>query len=237
MQNEKDICSICQEDIIKNEVKLKCSHIFCDECITKWFLECKNKEKIKTCPICRKECNEHIKLKFVNIESNEIDFTLNLEDFNWLSKKINKSTILNCIKKNIYIFEKEEIPLLYLNNKIYYSSDMFYFSKIKDKNLYNFFVDRIYSYSNNILNLNVNSQFISEVKLIYNDKNHIIFFIVKQTFLGYKFIILEDKINKIFINEDLENLISTKFEKIINDKKNFFDSEINFKKNELNIYL
>ena len=44
-------CSICLEDIKKNDINLSCNHIFHKECLKEWF-------KIKTtCPICRKEYN------------------------------------------------------------------------------------------------------------------------------------------------------------------------------------
>ena len=42
-------CSICFENM-KDNIKLKCDHIFCNRCIKKWLTE-----KSNTCPTCRKE--------------------------------------------------------------------------------------------------------------------------------------------------------------------------------------
>lgn len=43
--NKDEVCSICQ-DTIKNPVETLCHHLFCKECIEKWFTD------HKTCPIC-----------------------------------------------------------------------------------------------------------------------------------------------------------------------------------------
>lgn len=44
-------CNIC---FTKKPVgkRLKCQHVFCKKCITKWLIECSNK-----CPTCRKVLN------------------------------------------------------------------------------------------------------------------------------------------------------------------------------------
>ena len=45
---EKTECIICFEDKIKLCRELNCNHIFCYECIDKWFL------KSNSCPVCKK---------------------------------------------------------------------------------------------------------------------------------------------------------------------------------------
>jgi len=49
-----DMCAICQEKMIA-PVKLNCSHIFCEACVSEWF------EKNRTCPLCRAvvKCTGH----------------------------------------------------------------------------------------------------------------------------------------------------------------------------------
>ena len=46
-------CSICISDVEINKlmIRLDCNHVFCRECIIKWF------EKKVTCPMCRKVYN------------------------------------------------------------------------------------------------------------------------------------------------------------------------------------
>lgn len=40
------VCSICYESM-KQPVKLACSHMFCEECVTEWF------DHERSCPLCR----------------------------------------------------------------------------------------------------------------------------------------------------------------------------------------
>eukprot|EP00958_Prasinococcus_capsulatus_P001985 scaffold179_cov368-Prasinococcus_capsulatus_cf.AAC.25 len=41
-----DYCAICQGET-QTPIMLKCSHIFCEECVSRWL------EKEPTCPLCR----------------------------------------------------------------------------------------------------------------------------------------------------------------------------------------
>ena len=45
-----DGCAICIDGVEINKLmtRLKCNHIYCSECISKWF------EKSVTCPVCRR---------------------------------------------------------------------------------------------------------------------------------------------------------------------------------------
>ena len=42
-------CTICQEEHTA-PVRLECSHVFCEECITSW---CERTPSGATCPLCR----------------------------------------------------------------------------------------------------------------------------------------------------------------------------------------
>ncbi|MEW5318791.1 MAG: hypothetical protein WDW38_009979 [Sanguina aurantia] len=48
MESGAPACPICQ-DGIKDGVKLQCSHVYCEECISEWL------ERDRTCPMCRAE--------------------------------------------------------------------------------------------------------------------------------------------------------------------------------------
>ena len=64
-------CPICIEPI-KNPLKLeKCSHYFCNKCISQWMY------KNKTCPCCRSQATfrELIKATFYGFVNNEIKYT------------------------------------------------------------------------------------------------------------------------------------------------------------------
>ena len=41
-----DCCAICQEKYCQ-PIKLRCKHVFCEECVSEWF------ERERTCPLCR----------------------------------------------------------------------------------------------------------------------------------------------------------------------------------------
>ena len=41
-----DCCAICQEKYVQ-PIKLRCKHVFCEECVSEWF------ERERTCPLCR----------------------------------------------------------------------------------------------------------------------------------------------------------------------------------------
>ena len=59
-ENE-EYCGICLESSINEAIRLRCIHIFCYKCITKWF------EENLTCPTCRKvvSCEEETNLKLL----------------------------------------------------------------------------------------------------------------------------------------------------------------------------
>ena len=40
-------CAICHENTLREPVMLRCSHIFCAECVEQWF------ERRPICPLCR----------------------------------------------------------------------------------------------------------------------------------------------------------------------------------------
>ncbi len=47
VNEEKDICSICYDELPKAKTTLKCGHSYCTGCILKWF------QRNDTCPMCR----------------------------------------------------------------------------------------------------------------------------------------------------------------------------------------
>jgi hypothetical protein len=53
--NNDIMCAICQEDINKSDKirRLKCSHLYCDPCISKWM------SKNTTCPLCKTEFDKN----------------------------------------------------------------------------------------------------------------------------------------------------------------------------------
>ena len=53
--NNDIMCAICQEDINKSDKirRLKCSHLYCDPCISQWL------SKNTTCPLCKTEFNKN----------------------------------------------------------------------------------------------------------------------------------------------------------------------------------
>ena len=46
---DETLCVICQEDLKNNARMLKCSHLYCNNCIYEWL------KKTKTCPLCKIE--------------------------------------------------------------------------------------------------------------------------------------------------------------------------------------
>jgi hypothetical protein len=56
-KEEEEICIICN-DVKKHSTNtFVCIHNFCQECIVKWYRECKSKHLPITCPVCRKVDN------------------------------------------------------------------------------------------------------------------------------------------------------------------------------------
>jgi hypothetical protein len=49
-----DVCAICREPCV-DATKLRCSHIFCEDCIGEWFdrQPSRGASREKTCPVCR----------------------------------------------------------------------------------------------------------------------------------------------------------------------------------------
>ena len=41
-----DCCTICHEKM-RQPIKLRCKHVFCEDCVCQWF------ERERTCPLCR----------------------------------------------------------------------------------------------------------------------------------------------------------------------------------------
>jgi E3 ubiquitin-protein ligase RNFT1 len=56
-------CSICSDEF-NTPIILDCQHIFCNECISRWFLN------EKTCPICRKEHKDAGNFEYYNGSTN-----------------------------------------------------------------------------------------------------------------------------------------------------------------------
>ncbi len=65
----EDICIICRENTL---TKTGCNHFYHEDCLSKWFIQCKNKKSVHTA--LRKLCLQ-MKLKFFRkINFNLIEF-------------------------------------------------------------------------------------------------------------------------------------------------------------------
>lgn len=52
-KKNKPGCSICLEEILKNNKELECTHCYHENCINKWL------DKEGTCPLCRKRIDNN----------------------------------------------------------------------------------------------------------------------------------------------------------------------------------
>ena len=96
---ESNTCPICEED--KVEVRLPCSHFFCEDCIKSWVI------KSETCPLCRLKLkyNEKNKKKgdATGIEgSQRWDIINNDDEFKEQMKQENKDLFLKITKDLFY---------------------------------------------------------------------------------------------------------------------------------------
>lgn len=54
---EDNICSICCNIKEYSTNTFVCEHNFCQNCIVKWYISCKNLHREPHCPLCRKVDN------------------------------------------------------------------------------------------------------------------------------------------------------------------------------------
>lgn len=70
MDEEKDECIICFDELIDTEIKkLKCNHIYHNKCINDWL------NKKNTCPICMEKQYNMCIINIEPIRENEVDIT------------------------------------------------------------------------------------------------------------------------------------------------------------------
>ena len=62
-----NVCAICQEDCV-DATKLRCSHIFCEDCIGEWFdrQPSSGSSGAKTCPVCRAVVQQGVQKSYGN---------------------------------------------------------------------------------------------------------------------------------------------------------------------------
>jgi len=62
-----DVCAICQEECV-DATKLRCSHIFCEDCIGEWFdrQPSSGSSGAKTCPVCRAVVQQGVQKSYGN---------------------------------------------------------------------------------------------------------------------------------------------------------------------------
>lgn len=62
-----DVCAICQEECV-DATKLRCSHIFCEDCIGEWFdrQPSNGSSGAKTCPVCRAVVQQGVQKSYGN---------------------------------------------------------------------------------------------------------------------------------------------------------------------------
>lgn len=78
IKNNENICTICLEQIINNNVKLKCSHEFHLHCLVSVIL---NTNKFNECPNCRtifKVPNTAREIHKKDTKINELEYNINL---------------------------------------------------------------------------------------------------------------------------------------------------------------
>ena len=67
-----DVCAICQEECV-DATKLRCSHIFCQDCIGEWFdrqpARGTARAGTKTCPVCRAVVQNGVQRSYGNGET------------------------------------------------------------------------------------------------------------------------------------------------------------------------
>lgn len=67
-----DVCAICQEECV-DATKLRCSHIFCEDCIGEWFdrQPARGTARVgtKTCPVCRAVVQSGVQKSYGNGET------------------------------------------------------------------------------------------------------------------------------------------------------------------------
>jgi hypothetical protein len=63
-----EVCAICQEACV-DATKLRCSHIFCEDCIGEWFDRQPSgggSHGAKTCPVCRAVVQQGVQKSYGN---------------------------------------------------------------------------------------------------------------------------------------------------------------------------
>jgi len=131
---DEDLCSICLENNSPPLIRLKCDHIFHNECIIKWI------NKDTTCPVCRNKVN--LNLPFIASENlfyrNKIivllnDETLTIFKNNELLEIILYSSIRKFINNTTHvkiILNGDKVKKLYMSSK---TENTLFFTKLKEK--------------------------------------------------------------------------------------------------------
>jgi hypothetical protein len=166
------ICSICYTSSKNKTINLICGHIFCKECIDKWF------KKTYKCPICRTDelglikiniCFKKDKL-FLGLKNSQF----NIDNFYKTITNINTDYVIEKKRLHYAIIKKlEDIATKFFKTILLYDNKNIIFKMINYiiKNNCGNMYDLIYIHVNNYIKVNSNIISLKEDINIKNYKN------------------------------------------------------------------
>lgn len=123
-EEEKEICSICQEKINKTSFTTECKHTFCCQCMFSWIKQQGSENAVKTCPMCRQELKT---IPVFNPYTNELFDLSEVKGFTLFVNYNTKTGMLDreCISdkdfnKKIYIDQLNGKHDVYSDNWVYH---------------------------------------------------------------------------------------------------------------------
>ena len=137
--NKENYCSICLNDNL-NDIfiyKTNCSHIFCKECLDKWFKKGKD-----SCPLCRNLITTYIhngsNYRLIIYKATNNNTHLFNTSVNLLNQNDIDFCILQCTSKYptplaLLVPQDDQIWINYINHWIEIKKTRGYFNKIMEK--------------------------------------------------------------------------------------------------------
>ena len=129
----ENLCIICLNSIMNNNICLPCKHIYHIHCIVKWFNLQLTNNKTTSCPYCKQKCDFDKLIKTI-ISTNIINVKNIIYQLDFLIKNCNKSLLheynIIILKRN-YIKLKSSLIKLHTNGATELKSCQYiYISKI-----------------------------------------------------------------------------------------------------------